>query len=44
LAQLGVTEANIPALAASAMNDACLATNPRAATKADLAALLRAAL
>src|SRR6201994_1336169 len=31
LAQLGVTEANIPALAASAMNDACLATNPRAA-------------
>jgi alcohol dehydrogenase class IV len=44
LAQLGVTEANVPALAASALNDACLATNPRAATEADLAALLRTAL
>jgi alcohol dehydrogenase len=44
LARLGVTADDIPALARSAMNDACLATNPRAATEADLAALLRAAL
>jgi 1,3-propanediol dehydrogenase len=44
LAQLGVRDTDIPALARSAMNDACLATNPRAATEADLAALLRAAL
>lgn len=44
LAQLGVREGDIPALARTAMTDACLATNPRAATQADLAALLRDAL
>ncbi len=44
LAPLGVTEADIPALARTAMTDACLATNPRAATEANLVALLRDAL
>jgi alcohol dehydrogenase class IV len=44
LAQVGVTAADIPALARTALDDACLAANPRAATQADLAALLRDAL
>lgn len=44
LADLGVTAAMIPALAESALHDACMATNPREATHADIAQLLQAAL
>ncbi len=44
LAQLGVQPANVPTLAANALADACLATNPRPVSQADLAALFRAAL
>jgi 1,3-propanediol dehydrogenase len=44
LSQLGVTEADIPTLAANAMVDACLSTNPRPVEVDDLAALFRAAL
>lgn len=44
LAELGVTESDIPTLAANAMVDACLSTNPRAVTSDDLATLFRAAL
>jgi alcohol dehydrogenase len=44
LAELGVRDSDIPTLAANAMVDACLSTNPRAVTEAQLAALFRAAL
>lgn len=41
---LGVTQADCRTLARTAMDDACLTTNPRAATEDDLAALFEAAL
>lgn len=44
LADLGVTEANIPALARTTLNDACLATNPRDADAGDVESLFRQAL
>lgn len=44
LGELGVQESDVDTLAANAMADACLTTNPRPATQADLAALFRAAL
>ena len=44
LAALGVTEAVLPQLARTTLNDACLATNPRAADARDIEALFRAAL
>lgn len=44
LADLGVTEADIPTLARTTLNDACLATNPRDADAADIASLFRQAL
>lgn len=44
LSTLGVTEENIPTLACTTLKDACLATNPRDAVLADVAALFRQAL
>ncbi|MGQ0480343.1 MAG: iron-containing alcohol dehydrogenase [Pseudonocardia sp.] len=44
LAELGVSEANVPRLAEFTMADACLSTNPRPASVADVEALFRAAL
>ena len=44
LASLGVAEADIPALAATAWRDPCLTTNPAALTRADLEDLYREAL
>jgi alcohol dehydrogenase len=44
LAELGVRPDNVPTLAENALADACLATNPRPVSRADLAALFRAAL
>lgn len=44
LADLGMTAEMIPALSERALHDACMVTNPRAATAADLAALFKAAL
>jgi alcohol dehydrogenase len=44
LRELGVQAENINWLAASALRDACLSTNPRAASRADIAALFWAAL
>jgi len=44
LRELGVQPENIDRLAASAMRDACLSTNPRPASHADVAAIFRAAL
>lgn len=44
LAGLGVRITDIDTLAENAMADACLATNPRPASRHDLAALFRAAL
>lgn len=44
LASIGVTEANIPRLAASTLKDACLATNPRDTDLADIEGLFREAL
>ena len=44
LAELGVAESDIDTLAANALVDACLSTNPRPVVQADLAALFRAAL
>lgn len=44
LSQAGVTEADLPTLARNAMSDACLVTNPRTATEADLLVLLKEAL
>jgi alcohol dehydrogenase class IV len=40
----GVTEQDIPTLAAKAVEDACHRSNPRPTTEADLAALYRASL
>lgn len=44
LAAEGVTERDIPKLAAKAFEDACHRSNPRPVTEADLAALYRASL
>ncbi len=44
LADFGVTEELIPVLSATAMADACMATNPREATCEEIAALIRSAL
>lgn len=44
LGQLGVREADIPRLAASALRDACMATNPRPVSLTDAEALFRVAL
>ena len=44
LASLGVAESDVDTLAKNALDDACLATNPRPAAHDDLAALFRAAL
>lgn len=44
LADLGVTEAEIPTLARTTLNDACLATNPREANLAEIEALFKQAL
>ncbi|MDO9455523.1 iron-containing alcohol dehydrogenase [Nocardioides sp.] len=44
LRELGVTEADIPRLAHTTLDDACLATNPRAATEDDVVRLFRDAL
>lgn len=44
LRELGVTEADIPRLADTTLDDACLTTNPRAATVADVEKLFLEAL
>ena len=44
LASLGVTEADIPRLAGTTLKDACLATNPRKASRGDIEWLFREAL
>ncbi|WP_068268952.1 iron-containing alcohol dehydrogenase [Aldersonia kunmingensis] len=44
LAELGVTEDDLPRLAAQTLQDACLSTNPRTADHAQIHALFRAAL
>ena len=44
LATLGVTEADVPRLAGTTLKDACLATNPRAASRQDIESLFREAL
>jgi alcohol dehydrogenase class IV len=44
LAQLGVGEPDIPTLARTTLDDACLATNPREATAEDVEELFRQAL
>lgn len=44
LAELGVTRADIPGLAALAMKDPCLLTNPRKPVQADIEAIYEAAL
>jgi alcohol dehydrogenase class IV len=44
LRELGVTEADVPRLADTTLDDACLTTNPRAATLADVEQLFREAL
>jgi 1,3-propanediol dehydrogenase len=44
LRELGVTDADLPRLATSTMDDACLTTNPRGADAAAVEALFRVAL
>jgi alcohol dehydrogenase len=44
LGDLGVTDADVPRLAELTLGDACLTTNPRTATAAQVAELFRAAL
>jgi len=44
LGTLGVTRANIPQLAAMAMKDPCLLTNPRKPAQADIESIYEAAL
>lgn len=44
LGELGVTEGDIPRLAANAVSDPCLATNPRSASKQEIEELYEAAL
>ncbi|MGB3482538.1 MAG: iron-containing alcohol dehydrogenase [Mycobacterium sp.] len=44
LSELGVREENLPTLAANALQDACMSTNPRPADTTQILALFRAAL
>ncbi|CAN3131274.1 Iron-containing alcohol dehydrogenase [Mycobacterium sp. smrl_JER01] len=44
LAELGVSEDDLPRLAKTALQDACMSTNPRGADEAQMLALFRAAL
>ena len=44
LAQLGVSDDDVPRLAATALQDACMTTNPRQADEAQMQALFRAAM
>jgi 1,3-propanediol dehydrogenase len=44
LSSLGVTEADIPRLAGTTLKDACVDTNPRAASREDIESLFREAL
>jgi alcohol dehydrogenase class IV len=44
LAQLGVRDEDVPRLAATALRDACMTTNPRPADEAQIQALFRAAM
>mgnify|MGYP002653276821 CR=1 FL=1 len=44
LAGLGVTADNIPTLARTTLQDACLTTNPRPASQHEIEALFEAAL
>jgi len=44
LAEIGVREENLPTLAKTALQDACMSTNPRAADEAQLHALFQAAM
>lgn len=44
LAQLGVNDSDLPRLAAAAMQDACMTTNPRQADTVQIQALFRAAM
>lgn len=44
LAALGVAESDVPVLARTTLDDACLTTNPRPATEGDVLDLFRAAL
>ncbi|KRF19152.1 alcohol dehydrogenase [Nocardioides sp. Soil797] len=44
LKELGVTEADIPRLASTTLDDACLTTNPRLASEQEIAELFRNAL
>ncbi len=44
LAQLGVSDDDLPRLAAAALQDACMTTNPRQADAAQIQALFRAAM
>ena len=44
LAQLGVDDSDLPRLAAAAMQDACMTTNPRQADAVQIQALFRAAM
>jgi alcohol dehydrogenase class IV len=44
LRELGVTEDDVPRLAHTTLDDACLTTNPRAATEGDVVQLFRDAL
>lgn len=44
LAQLGVTDGDLPRLATAALQDACMTTNPRQADERQIQALFRAAM
>ena len=44
LAQLGVRDEDLPRLARTALQDACMSTNPRSADEAQMLALFRAAM
>ena len=44
LREIGVSDADIDVLATNALRDACMSTNPRQATHAEMASLFRAAL
>lgn len=44
LRELGVTDADVPGLARTTLDDACLSTNPRTATEDDVTQLFRDAL
>lgn len=44
LAQLGVSDANLPILARNALHDACMSTNPRPADEVQMLALFQAAM